>query len=70
VTDLADKVPATGLDLVDHLVSALYVVAAVLVIAGLAYAAWGWIKSKRTETGDEPGAQPPPAVADLSEALA
>jgi hypothetical protein len=70
VTDLADKVPATGVDLVDHLVSALYVVAAVLVMAGLAYAAWGWLKSKRTETGDEPGAQPPPAVADLSEALA
>jgi hypothetical protein len=70
VTDLADKVPATGVDLVDHLVSGLYVIAAVLVIAGLAYAAWGWLRSKRTETGDEPGAQPVPAVADLTEALA
>jgi hypothetical protein len=70
VTDLADKVPATGVDLVDHLVSGLYVIAAVLVMAGLAYAAWGWLRSKRTETGDEPGVQPVPAVADLSEALA
>jgi hypothetical protein len=70
VTDLADKVPATGVDLVDHLVSALYVIAAVLVIAGLAYAALGWFRSKRTETGDEPGVQPAPAAADLTEALA
>lgn len=52
VEDIADKVGPTGTWL-DHLVTVLYVVAAVLVVGGIAWAAWGWWKSRRDDDPED-----------------
>ena len=52
INDLADKVSPTGTWL-DHAVTVLYVVAAMLIVGGLAWAAWGWWKSRRTHDPED-----------------
>ena len=52
INDLADKVAPTGTWL-DHAVTVLYVVAAILVVGGLAWAVWGWWKSRRIKDPED-----------------
>lgn len=72
VQEMADKVAPTGTWL-DHVVTLLYVIAAILVVCGLAWAAYGWWKSRQThDPEDDVGdiAIPAPARSPVDEVLA
>lgn len=47
VQDVADKVSGVGGDWTDYIATVLYAVAGVLIVAGLVWMAWGWIKARR-----------------------
>lgn len=65
VQEMADKISPTGTWL-DHAVTALYVVAAILVVGGLAWAAYGWWKSRRTHDPEDDVGDIALAAPDLS----
>lgn len=52
INEIADKVPGGAEGVLSYAVSGLYVIAGLLVVGGLAYAAWGWWKSRHTDEGD------------------
>lgn len=51
INEMADKIGTTGVSWIDYAVYLLYFAAAVLIIGGLAYGAWGWLKSRETYEG-------------------
>lgn len=52
INDIADKVAPTG-TWIDYAVTGLYVVAGVLVVGGIGYAAYRYWQSRRNHTGDD-----------------
>lgn len=52
INEIADKVSPTG-TWIDYAVTGLYVVAGVLVVGGIAYAAYRYWQSRRNHTGDD-----------------
>lgn len=51
LSDLADKVGPTGVNWIDYAVAGLYIVSGCLVVGGVAWAAWGHLKSNKTYFG-------------------